>query len=644
MAQHRFRKLCVFISSTADLTTERDAVMSVLGDLDIDGSRFEAWPSTPKAPMDECLARVDEADAVILLMGARYGTKLPTELSATHMEYRRAKKCSRPVYCFRINNDQMEEDQLKFFHEVRTDRFQCRPVRSIDQLVAEVRTSLLSEFARCFREVYGTLPERLQPPQESGKAQPCESLRPDEKEAAQQLHALYNQGDDLGIHAMAADAEQDYSNNPVIMAFVYMSEINLGMNGGPADISRIERAVQFWQGAAAQTKFAPESNEYNLGNALGVLGRHNEAIAHFRKSLEFEGENGCCWKNLGESHRALGDFDQARSCYERALEANPGHFEALLSLATLALQREGDASRALEHLERISLAELPQRWRATVSIWKSKSYERLGRLGEAIAAAEDAIKDRSDADWAWHQAANLYVIARHSDPRWLDRAATFWDKFLNRYHEDEDAWAECGFAHWFRREAGKRDAATRAKAAFERALALGFEDDGLAADRLGHLYQDEDDWERARARFEAAVGKDPSQFGYCLGVALGHLGRHAEALKWLLPAAQHHHPDALSWNNVGASYEALGEISQAIDAYNKAVAMDPEYADTLFNLGGLMLNQGRFREAAEVWERALARFPAHALLGNVADCLGARIEDLPAKLEELSRYDGPSGS
>src|SRR4051812_3833834 len=40
-------KLIVFISSTADLKGHRDAVEKALSELEIDGSRFESWPSVP---------------------------------------------------------------------------------------------------------------------------------------------------------------------------------------------------------------------------------------------------------------------------------------------------------------------------------------------------------------------------------------------------------------------------------------------------------------------------------------------------------------------------------------------------------------------------------------------------------------------
>jgi hypothetical protein len=84
---HRLR---IFISSSSDLKAERDAVESVLADMDIDGERFESWPSSPNHPIKECLQRVEESDAVILLLGKKYGTPSPVK-SGTHLEYDHAK-------------------------------------------------------------------------------------------------------------------------------------------------------------------------------------------------------------------------------------------------------------------------------------------------------------------------------------------------------------------------------------------------------------------------------------------------------------------------------------------------------------------------------------------------------------------------
>ena len=73
LAYQMLHKLVIFISSTADLTNHRDAVATALRALNIDGSRFESWPTVP-APvggMSECLRRVEESDAVVLLLAEK---------------------------------------------------------------------------------------------------------------------------------------------------------------------------------------------------------------------------------------------------------------------------------------------------------------------------------------------------------------------------------------------------------------------------------------------------------------------------------------------------------------------------------------------------------------------------------------------
>jgi hypothetical protein len=90
--------LRVFISSTPDLKAERDAVESALEEMAIDSERFEKWPSMPNHPIEECLLRVGESDAFILLLGSRYGTATSSGKSGTHLEYERAVERKRRIF------------------------------------------------------------------------------------------------------------------------------------------------------------------------------------------------------------------------------------------------------------------------------------------------------------------------------------------------------------------------------------------------------------------------------------------------------------------------------------------------------------------------------------------------------------------
>ena len=80
---------------------------------------------------------------------------------------------------------------------------------------------------------------------------------------------------------------------------------------------------------------------------------------------------------------------------------------------------------------------------------------------------------------------------------------------------------------------------------------------------------------------------------------------------------------AEAWNNLGKIAEALGRDSEAEAAYRKAfdilTYVTPEFA--AYNLGNLLLRQGRLAEAEDFGRKALARnwrfIPAYKLLSDV---------------------------
>jgi tetratricopeptide (TPR) repeat protein len=68
---------------------------------------------------------------------------------------------------------------------------------------------------------------------------------------------------------------------------------------------------------------------------------------------------------------------------------------------------------------------------------------------------------------------------------------------------------------------------------------------------------------------------------------------------------------------VASSYHSLGRWLEAIEAYEKALALDPHYAVAMFDLGGAHWNSGNAATTAEVWRAAIERFPDHELVAKV---------------------------
>ena len=95
------------------------------------------------------------------------------------------------------------------------------------------------------------------------------------------------------------------------------------------------------------------------------------------------------------------------------------------------------------------------------------------------------------------------------------------------------------------------------------------------------------------------------------------------------------HRSAEDWLAEALSYEANSKTkSQAIEAYDRCVTIDPQNANALLNCGTLYYEDGNFEKAAEYFQRALAAQQenplAHFNLGSVLEEIG--------KLEEARRH------
>jgi hypothetical protein len=109
----------VFISSLIDgFEALRDAAAGAISTLGHLPTRAEDFPASPDSPQQACLAGVRDADAVVLILGDRYGYIQQSGLSATHEEYREARE-SRPVLVFLQRDRAPEPRQLEFIREVQ---------------------------------------------------------------------------------------------------------------------------------------------------------------------------------------------------------------------------------------------------------------------------------------------------------------------------------------------------------------------------------------------------------------------------------------------------------------------------------------------------------------------------------------------
>ena len=94
-----------------------------------------------------------------------------------------------------------------------------------------------------------------------------------------------------------------------------------------------------------------------------------------------------------------------------------------------------------------------------------------------------------------------------------------------------------------------------------------------------------------------------------MGNALKEQGKLEEAIEAYNKALAIKPDYAEAYNNMGNALKEQGKLEEAIEAYNKALAIKPDYAEAYYNMGNALKEQGKLEEAIEAYNKALAIKP-----------------------------------
>jgi len=324
-----------------------------------------------------------------------------------------------------------------------------------------------------------------------------------------------------------------------------------------------------------------------LGNVYRALGRHDEAIAEYRRAVELDPTDAYPHNGLGNVYSDLGRHDEAIAEYRRAIELDP------------------DLAMAHNNLGNV--------------------YRDLGRYDEAIAAYQGAVElDPTDA-YPHNGLGNVYRdLGRHEE------AIAEYRRALELDPTDADYHSNLGNVY---HDLGRHDEAI---AAYQHAVEL---DPTFASphNSLGNVYRDLGRHEEAITAYQRAAKLDPTGAGYHsnLGSVYRDLGRHEEAITAYRRVVELDPTYAYSHTMLGALYETLGQFDDALREYRQAAELEPENATRHVSLASLYL---RLRQM-DAWAHHVAE--ARRLVKpddtyNLA-CLESVAGNDDAALEHLAR-------
>ncbi len=96
-------------------------------------------------------------------------------------------------------------------------------------------------------------------------------------------------------------------------------------------------------------------------------------------------------------------------------------------------------------------------------------------------------------------------------------------------------------------------------------------------------------------------------------------------------------PDyAEAYNNMGLALKDQGKVKEATEAYNKALSIKPDFADAYHNAGNILQEQGKLDEAIQAYSKALSIKPDNA---DAYNNMGVALKDQDNLEEAIEAYN-----
>ena len=159
----------------------------------------------------------------------------------------------------------------------------------------------------------------------------------------------------------------------------------------------------------------------NLGLAFYKRGSLDEAIRHYKRSIEINPNVAATYSSLGSALYEQGKTDMAVKNYEKALEINPEYLEAHTNLGNI-FSRQGQFDKAILHLEK-ALQINPSLAQAHNSL--GIVFSKQEKFDKAVSHFEKALEINPDLAEAHANLGSLF-----SRQGLVDKATPHFEKFL----------------------------------------------------------------------------------------------------------------------------------------------------------------------------------------------------------------------
>lgn len=368
---------------------------------------------------------------------------------------------------------------------------------------------------------------------------------------------------------------------------------------------RLETAINFYrQAIERQSQAAGRALSWTgLGNIYRLQGRDEQAIEAYQQAIKADAGPAQPYHSLGLIYNKLGQFETAIELHRQAIERYETEADQAVAYKDLGdtyinAHRWNEAIEALQHALDLD-ATYARPWHCLGDV-----YRQTERADDAIHAYQQAIEKEPTYGWSYNNLGLVYEqLGRY------DRAESLYRQAIERQTSEADkavAWNNLGDVYHARRQYDQAVESYRQAIALHPTYAHPW-------NGLGNAYRAQGIDKDVAEAYRRAIDLDAS-FAWPyhnLGSLSLQRGAYPQAITYYQQALERHRrpqDQAVSWNGLGNVYRSLGHFKEAIEAYRRAIHLNPAEGWPYHNLGFVYKNLQQYYEAIVSYERAIERF------------------------------------
>lgn len=397
---------------------------------------------------------------------------------------------------------------------------------------------------------------------------------------------------------------------------------------------KLEEANECWYEAySLEAEKVPADQHFKLGNNLFKQGQITHAIVCYRRAIELNPNLAGAYQNMGKALKQQGKLDEAALCFQRVAELKkPSLLNQDESGNSLAVAQVNTTSNGHVKSAEIATLSAPVKGNsndrkpaqivpaqdAETYIKQAESYYSEQKYEEAIAECKRAIEMKPEAALAYKILGNATQASGKLDAAWY-----WYTQALEIDPNFAEVHANLGSLYAQQKQWKKSISCYRKAIEINPNLASAYRNLAKVFLQSGKPKLGANCWYEA---LTLDINWATAEEHFTLGNTLLDMGKLDRAISCYQRAIQLQPNYANAYHNLGEVLSVQGKWEEAIATYRQAIEFNPNFEGSHYSLGKALASLNRGEEAIACYRRAIELNPnlaqAYHSLGDVLDSWG----------------------